>query len=231
MVSARAAAKAPPPDVRVRVLAAATKLFAAHGFDGTPLQDVADAVGVTKPAILHHFPSKEDLRRAVLEAMLEHWNATLPRLLLAASAGEGRFDAVMGELVSFFTSDPDRARLLVREVLDRPEEAKALLTQSVKPWLSAIASYIEKGKKHGEHHEDADPEVYVLHVLLLVISAVAVEGSFHVLVPAKTEAAARERYVAELKRLAKSSLFVRASSEAAEANEKEPPKKPLRRKG
>src|SRR5262249_38333478 len=66
------------PDVRALVIAAATRLFAAHGFDGTALQDVADAVGVTKPAVLHHFPSKEHIRQAVLDGILEHWRGTLP---------------------------------------------------------------------------------------------------------------------------------------------------------
>src|SRR5215471_18631185 len=101
MVTARAA----DMDVRDAVIKAATRLFAAHGFDGTALQDVADAVGVTKPAVLHHFPSKEHIRAAVLDGILEHWQGTLPRLLLAATAGEERFGAVFGELFRFFAAD------------------------------------------------------------------------------------------------------------------------------
>src|SRR5271155_1018204 len=98
MVTARAA----EPLVRDAVVKAATGLFAAHGFDGTALQDVADAVGVTKPAVLHHFPSKEHIRQAVIDGILEHWQGTLPRLLVAATASEERFEAVFGELFSFF---------------------------------------------------------------------------------------------------------------------------------
>jgi len=51
------ASRSPDSDVRAATIAAATRLFAAQGFGGTALQDIADAVGVTKPAILHHFPS------------------------------------------------------------------------------------------------------------------------------------------------------------------------------
>ena len=61
------ASRAPETDVHNATIAAATRLFAAHGFNGTALQDIADAVGVTKPAILHHFPSKEHVRQAVLD--------------------------------------------------------------------------------------------------------------------------------------------------------------------
>src|SRR5580692_5418937 len=91
-------------DVRVRALAAATRLFAERGFEGTSIQLIADAVGVSKPAVLHHFSSKEDLRRAVLESILEHWRDVLPRLLVAATASHDRFDAVFGELHHFFAT-------------------------------------------------------------------------------------------------------------------------------
>src|SRR5215470_15130683 len=97
--------------VRERALAAATRLFAARGFDATSLQAIADEIGVTKQAILHHFPSKERLRDAVLGAMVAHWQETLPRLLVGATASEERFEMVFGELRRFFAEDPDRARL------------------------------------------------------------------------------------------------------------------------
>src|ERR1700744_4306168 len=97
-------------DGRERILIEATRLFAQKGFDGTSLQDVADASGVSKPAVLHHFGSKDELRRAALDAILAHWNKELPKLLLAASGSGDRFDAVLFELTRFFRDDPNRAR-------------------------------------------------------------------------------------------------------------------------
>src|SRR5688572_32832596 len=96
-----AALNTPWQTLRAAALAAAMRLFAARGFDATPLQAIADELGVTKQAILHHFGTKEKLRDAVFEAMLAHWHAAMPRLL-AASASEDRFDAVLGELTRFF---------------------------------------------------------------------------------------------------------------------------------
>src|ERR1700722_19280843 len=78
-------------DVRSTVVTEATRLFAAHGFEGTALQDIADAVGVTKPAVLHHYPSKEHIREAVIASVFEHWNLALPRLLQAAAESPDRF--------------------------------------------------------------------------------------------------------------------------------------------
>ncbi len=202
-----ARADAEPNDVRTRALQAATRLFAEKGFDGTSIQLIADEVGVSKPAVLHHFPSKEDLRRAVLDAILQHWQGVLPRLLLAASRSDDRFDAVFGELHRFFASDPNRARLVARELFDRPGEVKKMLRGAVRPWLAAIAAYIKEGQAHGRHWDDVDPEAYVVHIMQLVVCASASASVCRVVVDADGDAEARDRYDRELARIARASLF------------------------
>jgi AcrR family transcriptional regulator len=49
------------------ILDRAAALFARRGFAKTSVQDVADAVGLSKAGLLHHFPSKEALYGAVRE--------------------------------------------------------------------------------------------------------------------------------------------------------------------
>jgi TetR/AcrR family transcriptional regulator len=210
-----------PSDVRSRTLATATRLFAAHGFEGTSLQAIADGVGVSKPAVLHHFSSKEELRRAVFEEILAHWQETLPRLLIAATASEDRFDAVFGELRRFFAADPDRARLVVREAFDRPAEVKRLLRGPVRTWLGAVAGYIRSGQAHGHHWADVDPEAYVVLMMNFVVAATAAANVFVAAIDdSGTEAHARvER---ELGRIAKASLFRPLSDEADNARSRQP---------
>jgi AcrR family transcriptional regulator len=200
------ASRSTETDVRAATIAAATRLFASHGFDGTALQDIADAVGVSKPAILHHFPSKEHVRQAVLDSILAHWNDLLPRLLVAATASGDRFDAVFGELHRFFASDPDRARLVVRETLDRPSEMRKVLRGPVHAWHAAIARYVEAGRESGRHYADVDPESYVVLVMLLVITATA---SYPVASAAldQGDSARFDRFDRELARIARASLF------------------------
>jgi AcrR family transcriptional regulator len=48
------------------ILDRAAALFARRGFAKTSVQEVADAVGLSKAGLLHHFPSKEALHQAVL---------------------------------------------------------------------------------------------------------------------------------------------------------------------
>ncbi|MFO0604133.1 MAG: TetR/AcrR family transcriptional regulator [Polyangiales bacterium] len=200
-------------DVRSQVIAAATRLFAARGFDGTSLQDIADVVGVTKPAVLHHFPSKEHIRTGVLESLLEHWREVLPRLLLAASAGEDRFDAIFGELQRFFGANPDLARVLVREGLDRPDATQRMLRGPVRPWLSAIAGYVQAGTERGRHPADLDAEAYVILALQMVTFTSAMGPVVSVAIEESDEG--RRRYYREVARIAKAALFTSAPARGA----------------
>jgi AcrR family transcriptional regulator len=49
-----------------QILDQAAALFARRGFEHTSVQSVADATGYSKAGLLHHYPSKEALREAVL---------------------------------------------------------------------------------------------------------------------------------------------------------------------
>lgn len=52
---------------RSALIAAARHLFAEKGFHGTGTHDIVALAGVTRGALQHHFPRKEELFRAVFE--------------------------------------------------------------------------------------------------------------------------------------------------------------------
>jgi TetR/AcrR family transcriptional regulator len=204
-------------DVRTKILEEATRLFAAQGVDGTAIQEIADAVGVAKPSLLYHFPSKEALHKSVLEHLLSRWNEIVPRLLRAV-AREDRFDAILDATIEFFAADPDRARLLLRETLDRPVEMRGLLTTHVSPWLGVIAESINKAQADGSMRAGVDAAAYVLQTIHLVVGTFttgitlqALLGNGH-----KKRAGASfvdPRLLRELKRMARISLIPNADEE------------------
>jgi TetR/AcrR family transcriptional regulator len=194
-------------DVRTHILRVATRRFARQGFDSTSLQEIADEVGVKKPSLLHHFPSKNELLRGVLDNLFEHWTESLPRLLEAVTSGRGRFEAITAELVRFFREDPDRARLVIRELMDRPEGMQARLATTLTPWVTLIADYIRKSQDAGHVPAEVDPEVYILHIVTLTVSAIAALPVVGGALPGKRDEVV-ERHLRELMRMARSSLFV-----------------------
>jgi TetR/AcrR family transcriptional repressor of nem operon len=76
---------------REAILAAATRIAQAHGYNGLNFRDLAADVGIKAPSIYHHFASKADLGAAVAK---RYWED--------AAAG---LDAISAE----FPGDPVRA--------------------------------------------------------------------------------------------------------------------------
>lgn len=194
-------------DVAQALLDAATKLFAEGGYDGTSLQSIADEVGVRKPSLLYHYPSKEELRLAVLRRVFEHWNEVFPRILQVATSGSDRFEGLVGEIVSFFAQDPDRARLVLREMLDRPEHLRVQMNEYVAPWIKIMTDYIRQGQQNGTVRAEVDPEAYVLHVIGMIVSGIATVD-----VIGAPDAAGipgdLDRHVRETVRIARAGLFI-----------------------
>jgi AcrR family transcriptional regulator len=196
-------------DVRQRILDQATRLFASRGFNGTSVQAIAEAVGIRKPSLLYHFRSKDALRQGVLDQMLTHWKDELPKVLNAASTGKDRFATGLGAVTSFFVADPNRARLVVREMLDAPESVQKLLDEHFRPWTSMIADYIRTGQKAGSIRSDVDPESWVVQVVTMCIGTIAVGDVTSALVRRDGDGdrpAVREQ-MTELVRIARQSLF------------------------
>lgn len=195
-------------DIAQQILEHARRLFAAHGFDGVSLADISKRVGIRKPSLLYHFGSKDTLRQAVLEQLLAHWNDVLPKLLMAATTGSEQFDSVLSKTVAFFAEDHDRARLILRELLDRPKQMQPLIELHVRPWVTIVSNYIRRGQDQGRVRFEADPQSYVAHMTVLVIGSLA---TFETLVALAPEHEPREvlleRHTNELLRIAKTSLF------------------------
>lgn len=56
-----------PPDVRAHLLDAALRTFAAHGYEGASVRQIADEAGVAPGLLYHYFASKEALLQALFE--------------------------------------------------------------------------------------------------------------------------------------------------------------------
>jgi AcrR family transcriptional regulator len=62
---------------RERVLAAAADLFGSRSLAGTSLQMIADRLGMSKPAIYHHFRSRDDIVAALMEPVVAEARAAV----------------------------------------------------------------------------------------------------------------------------------------------------------
>jgi AcrR family transcriptional regulator len=123
-------------DTRTRLLDTALRLFTEHGVEGTSLQMIADALGVTKAAVYYHFKAKDEITEAVTEPALRELDA------IVAEAGKQRrrgaqldhllagfIDLVVRHraLVALFSSDPGVARAVEKSVHGSEDFKQGLL--------------------------------------------------------------------------------------------------------
>ena len=81
---------------QTRIINAALDLFAEHGVGGTSLQMIADSLGVTKAAVYHQFPAKEDIVIAAAGAELERLAVLVDRAEREADPVQARAMVVSG---------------------------------------------------------------------------------------------------------------------------------------
>lgn len=106
---------------RETILDEAEMLFAKHGFHGIALSKIAAAAGLGNAGLIHHFPTKASLYRAVLERVAADLDARLVKALAETRDPAGRLRAFVRVQLEWSLSRPRAFRLIQRELIDNRE--------------------------------------------------------------------------------------------------------------
>lgn len=101
---------------RKRVLEAAERQFADHGFQAARLEDVASEVGVKRAALFYHFRDKRALHDAVLREVFGSLLAHLQEIMARELPFAERAALSAAAWVDLQEATPARARLILRQV-------------------------------------------------------------------------------------------------------------------
>ncbi|MDQ0378992.1 TetR/AcrR family transcriptional regulator [Amycolatopsis thermophila] len=147
-----------------RVRRAAVKLFAAKGFHGTGIRDLAQAAKISSASLYHYMGTKEDL---LVEIMRE----CLDRLLLAARETLADLDDPPGRLSALVTlhvmahaAQPDETRVVDNEVAALSRAARRRVVGLRDEYEAIWAGILDEGVAAGVF--DA-PEPAVTRLALL----------------------------------------------------------------
>jgi AcrR family transcriptional regulator len=99
--------------VKTKVERAAVDLFAANGFDGVSIADIAGAAGVSQGALYRHYASKEELGWALFSSAYLRTGEELDRI----RAGEAEFEAAVTAMIAHFCALYDEDPALFRFML------------------------------------------------------------------------------------------------------------------
>jgi AcrR family transcriptional regulator len=93
---------------RLKVLAAARRLFGEQGYEGATIRDIAGAAGMSTGAVFANFTDKSDLFR---EIMVDDMEALLEAMRDAATRGRGAEDSLLKVFMAGYTFYKSRLQL------------------------------------------------------------------------------------------------------------------------
>lgn len=156
----------PSGDSVSRILAAAKDLFARHGYDHVSMNAVAEAAGVSKANVFHHFKSKDELYVCSLRQACEASRSSLD----AMEEGDGdawqRIRRFVDEHLEHMLSHSRDSRLILREVVEnRPGTGQRLAQEVFRDNFNRLVAIIAECQREGALRPDLDP-VFISTLLL-----------------------------------------------------------------
>lgn len=140
---------------RAEILAAATDLFGEAGFDSVSISAIARQAGTSKANVFHHFGSKESLYLEVMRGACDVFSKALEDALDAEGGFEERIRTYIQRDIELMHANPDRAHLIMREVLESgPDRGRALAGEVFHDHFVELVALFKEGQTAGAFRSD-----------------------------------------------------------------------------
>lgn len=130
------------------ILAEAERQFARFGFEGVSLDSIAAALDLSRQNLLYHWPSKEDLYRAVLDSVMGEWMANMSAIA-EADEPETAIQAYVSVKLRFSHERPSGNAVFTREMMAGAARYADVLKAKVMPLLHADVARFERWADEG----------------------------------------------------------------------------------
>jgi TetR/AcrR family transcriptional regulator len=175
---------------RARLLDAAEHEFAARGFQGARLREIADAAGV-QPALIHHyFADKQGLYRAVLDRGLLTPSVASFSILESERDLEGLVTRFVDMLVHFYAAHHQLLAVLRHEAGDGSSILKEVCRERTVPVVEAVKALLIERQRTGEVRADVDAEEIIMATMSMVVHPFSDAGLVEAMMPGYISASA-----------------------------------------
>lgn len=131
------------------ILAAALEVFAAAGYRGATVDQIAQRCGLSKPNLLYYFRRKEDIYAAVLQKTLAEWGDTLQALDPEGDPQE-EISGYIRRKLRLSRDNPQASRLFANEILQGGRAIDDFLKGPVRSLLHEKAAVIKTWMQDGK---------------------------------------------------------------------------------
>ena len=136
--------------VEAQIYEQATRLFAERGFAGTSLQDIADAMGMTRPALYYYVKNKDQLLARLVTEITEGPAAATEEI--AGSDADAR--AKLRDLVLLVAGQQARHaarfQLVIRSESELPDDLAVAHEAAKRRVLDGFSRVVDQGVRSGE---------------------------------------------------------------------------------
>lgn len=137
------------------LLAVATSTFNERGFDGTSMEDLARAAGITKSSIYHHVKGKDALLAMALDRALASLFAVLDEDGATTGPARDRLIHVVRRSVEVLDAELPSVTLLLRVRGNSPTELEAL--ERRREFDRQVTELVAAAVAEGDLRDDLDP--------------------------------------------------------------------------
>ncbi len=100
---------------RADIIQAAAQIFRRKGYHAASMQDIADAVGLQKASLYHHFTSKQDILLEILDQALDLLIHDMQAIVDSDASPESKLRQAMASYIDRVTHQADLAAVLQLE--------------------------------------------------------------------------------------------------------------------
>jgi AcrR family transcriptional regulator len=143
-----------------RIVAAATRLFATKGYDGTSTKEVCQAAGANIAAIHYHFGSKENLYRHIIEQFAAERLESARKILQTPVNAEDlrvRLEIFLRQVVETILKQPDVAILIQRGSEMSDFMSEDVYRNTMVKLFEKLVAFLVQAKKKGFLAAEVDP--------------------------------------------------------------------------
>jgi AcrR family transcriptional regulator len=139
------------------LLEVAVKLFNERGYDGTSMEDLSRKLGISKSAIYHHVPSKEELLRLAVAQALDGLFAVAHDADLIEGRAIDRLEHLVRGSVAVLVEQLPFVTLLLRVRGNTKAERAALARR--REFDQVVTELVKQAELEGDVRPDIDPAV------------------------------------------------------------------------